>query len=447
MNFSHRKQLIALTLFTALAVPAQVAAQEQQLAQTDGRRLQRYTVTFLGTLGGTFSQPFGMNNKGEVNGVSTLPGDQNAHAFLWRNGVMTDLGTLGGPNSNGDFGVPFGPNERGDVVGGAETANPDPLGEDFCVFFNNLTCLPFVWKDGVMTPLPTLGGNNGSAGDINNRGQVVGIAENTTPDPTCLSLAPPFNQFDQIQEKPVIWENGEIRELPTFPGDPDGGANAINDRGQIVGASGNCSKGPDYALHALLWQNGALTDLGNLGGTLFSFAGNINNRGQIIGASDLPSDTTAHAFLWAKDSGMQDLGTLPGDVSSLAKGINDKGQVVGQSCDVDGNCRAFLWQNGVMTDLNTLVPGDGSTLFLFEAFGINSRGQFTAIGFDANSGDCCAFLATPSNGEVSGESATAAARGETSQRPKFVLPENVRKMLRQRLNHRYHIPGLQSPSR
>jgi probable HAF family extracellular repeat protein len=288
-----------------------------------------------------------------------------------------------------------------------------------------------------MTPLPTLGGNNGSASDINNRGQVVGIAENTTPDPTCLSLAPPFNQFDQIQEKPVIWENGEIRELPTFPGDPDGGANAINDRGQIVGASGNCSKGPDFALHGLLWQNGDWTDLGNLGGHTFTFAEDINNQGEVVGSSDLPGDTfPGHAFLWTKDSGIQNLGTLPGDVSSLAKGINDKGQVVGQSCDADGNCRAFLWQNGVMTDLNTLVPGGGSTFFMFEAFAINSRGQFATIAFDANSGDCCAFLATPVNGEAESGS-TKATPGQAIQNVGVSLPEKARNLLPDHLARQY----------
>jgi probable HAF family extracellular repeat protein len=57
------------------------------------------------------------------------------------------------------------------------------------------------------------------------------------------------------------------------------------------------------------------------------------------------------------------LGTLPGDVSSGAKDINNKGQVVGQSCDINQNCRAFLWQNGMMTDLNTLVPGGGVSVF------------------------------------------------------------------------------------
>jgi probable HAF family extracellular repeat protein len=403
------KCLIAVTLLAALATPVRLAAQQHT----------RYTVTYLGTLGGTFSQPFGMNNKGEVDGISTLPGDSETHAFLWRKGVMTDLGTLGGPNVNGDFGAQFGPNERGEVVGIAQTSAPNPLGE-LC-FGLDLICFPFFWRDGVMTSLPTLGGGIGVADDINNRGQVVGMVENTTPEPDCPVL---------LQLKPVFWEDSKIQEIPTFPGDTGGQAIAINDLAQVIGLSGGCQFGPTAGLHSWLWQNGALTDLGNLGGTQ-SAPSDINNRGQVVGQSDLPGDTTHHAFLW-QDGVMTDLGTLPGDFSTLPKGINVKGQVVGQSCDIDGNCRAFLWQNGVMIDLNTLVPGGGSTLFLFEAFAINSRGQFVAVGFDVNSGDCCAFLATPRNGEV-GSSGTPTVRDRTSKSPMLALPENIRKLLRQRL--------------
>src|SRR2546426_7148868 len=119
MKSGTLKCLIATTLLAALATPVRLAAQQHT----------RYSVTYLGTLGGTFSQPFGMNNKGEVDGISTLPGDNETHAFLWQNGVMTDLGTLGGPNVNGDFGAQFGPNERGEVVGIAQTSTPNPLGE------------------------------------------------------------------------------------------------------------------------------------------------------------------------------------------------------------------------------------------------------------------------------------------------------------------------------
>jgi len=142
---------------------------------------------------------------------------------------------------------------------------------------------------------------------------------------------------------------------------------------------------------------------------------------------------------------MRNLGTLPGDVASLAEGINSNGQMVGGSFDIDGNERAFLWQNGVMTDLNVLIPAD-SPLFLIEATGtINSRGQIAGVAFETSTREAHAFLATPSHGHGTGESATLAARGVTSKSLKVVLPENVGKMLQRRLGSRFHIPGPWTP--
>ena len=66
------------------------------------------------------------------------------------------------------------------------------------------------------------------------------------------------------------------------------------------------------------------------------------------------SNGTFLAFLW-QNGVATELGTLPPDVFSLAIGINDKGQIVGLSCDMDFDCRAFLWEDGTMTDLNALV--------------------------------------------------------------------------------------------
>jgi probable HAF family extracellular repeat protein len=130
---------------------------------------------------------------------------------------------------------------------------------------------------------------------------------------------------------------------------------------------------------------------------------------------------------------MADLGTLPGIPGSLATGINNKGQVVGFSDDFNGNTVALLWQNGGMTDLNTLIPAD-SRLFILEALGINDRGQIAGYAFNTTTGEVHGYLATPVPGSN--------ARGETSKRAKVVLPEKVRKMLRQRMAQRYHIPGL-----
>jgi len=163
----------------------------------------------------------------------------------------------------------------------------------------------------------------------------------------------------------------------------------------------------------------------------------------VVGASGLPGDTTFHAFLW-QNGVMRDLGTLPGDVASAAIGINSKGQVVGGSFDIDRNERAFLWQNGVMTDLNTLIPAD-CPLFLIQAFSNNSRGQIAGLALQISTGQLRGFLLTPSHGQGTGENATLAARGAISKNPEVVLPENVRKMLRQRLGSRFHIPGLGAP--
>ena len=265
----------------------------------------------LGTLGGTFSEAAGINNRGSVEGRSTLPGDK--------------------------------------VGGRAETSTPDPLGEDFCGLGTPLICLPFLWQKGVITPLPTLGGNNGQATGVNSRGEVAGQAEIAAPDPTCDPSITGDPQVLQI--KPVIWRNGNVQELPTFGGDPDGAALAINEIGQAVGFSGSCI---NFG-HALLWQNGRATDLGNFGGTMNNGAFDTSNQGQVVGLSGLPGDTTVHAFLW-QNGAMTDLGTLPGDVASEGDAINSKGQVVGASADMEGNVRAFLRQNGVMTDLNTLIP-------------------------------------------------------------------------------------------
>jgi probable HAF family extracellular repeat protein len=254
----------------------------------------------------------------------------------------------------------------------------------------------------VMTPLPTLGGSNGTALMVNKSGTVAGYAENTTVDHNC-----PAPQ--KLQFKPVIWQDGEVQELPTSSGNPEGMAYAINDSGQVVGASGTCAPYSIITglymqpLHALLWETGTVTDLGSLGGT---GQGNgiiphgINNQGQVVGYSDLKGNANFHAFLWARATGMQDLGTLTGDVNSLAIAINDAGDVVGVSLDANFNPRGFLWQNGTITDLNTLVPAN-SPLSLITACGINSSGQI--VGFAVTStGVAHGYLLTPVGESSSG---------------------------------------------
>jgi probable HAF family extracellular repeat protein len=358
----------------------------------------RYTLTDLGALGPN-GQPFSITNNGLIGGTSVLTGAAE-HAVLFYMGQKGDLATpgLGGQNS-----VAFSANERGQAVGQAETSTPDPNGEDFCGFkaegqpAAGTTCLASLWQYAVMIPLPTLGGPNGTALQVNKSGAVAGFAENTKVDPNC-----PAPQ--KLQFQPVIWQNGEVQQLPTSSGNLEGAAYSINDSGQMVGASGSCAALSPLTglymqpLHALLWETGEVTDLGTLGGTgqgngIFAHA--INSQGQAVGYSDLRGNANFHAFLWTRATGMQDLGTLTGDVNSLANALNDAGDVVGVSLDANFKPRAFLWENGTMTDLNALIPAN-SSLHLMLACGINSRGQIVGFGV-TNAGVAHGYLLTPNS--------------------------------------------------
>ena len=411
------------TILIVAALPIQLAAQDQS---GDQKSLTNYVVKDLGTLGGTGSVAEGISDRNWVIGSANLPGDQNGHVFLWRDGIKTDLGTLGGPNSSEQWPVK---DNRGLIAAVGETSGADPLGENFCGFNTGLTCLGFLWQGGKKTPLPTLGGNNGQALGINNQGQVVGYAENRTVDSTCV---PP----QVLDFEAVIWgpKTAQVQQLPPLPGDTVTAASGINDHGRVVGVSGVCS---DPTSHGVIWENRVVTDLGNLGGVLNTIPWAINFDGQVVGQSDLAGDTTLHAFLWNKRNGMRDLGTLPGDSASLAFGTNNNGQVVGGSClDATFNsCTAFLWQHGVMSDLNALVKPGSTPLYLFFGNDINSRGEIAAYGFDQSNGEFHAALAIPwqeqqVQDDVRGP---AALTTRASDRPKITLPENIRRLLQQKL--------------
>ena len=391
----------------------------------------RYALTDLGPVGPPPGQPYFITSDGLVSGA-VATSDGKLHAVLWYRGLRIDIGApgLGGLNSQA-----FGVNDRGQAVGEGQTSIPN--GEDFCGFSalgfpgSSTSCLPFIWQNGLMTKLPTLGGANGSANLLNNRGEVVGFAETDKPQPNC-----PVSQFE-----PVIWENSGIHSLPTFPGDPDGAAFGINDNGQVVGVSGSCApfNGNSqlylFESHALLWEKGIATDLGSFGGT-GAFAGNhacaINNFGQVVGHSDATGDATTYAFLWTRESGMQNLKTLPGDFGSLALGINDRGEVVGSSFGLNFFFRAFLWQNGKMTDLNSLIPAN-SPLYLQLAESINSDGDIVGLG-QTPSGEVHGFLAIPRDSESDRERVFSPA--SQTEAGAMAPSESAREMLLRRLGIR-----------
>jgi probable HAF family extracellular repeat protein len=423
----------------------------QSGAQEENPKHIRYTVIDLGTLGGTYSFAYGLSNAGQVAGGAATPTQTDGlseTAFLWDRGHITDLGTLGGFNTglNSEAG---GPNARGESALLSETFLTDPNGEDFCGFGTHRQCLGATWKDGVMTPLSTLGGTNSEALWINSRGQVVGFAETSHGEANC---AVP-NQH--LRFEAVIWQpNGEIRELHPLRGDTVGFAWGINDNGEAVGTSGLCSNtsvppGSNFGLHAVLWDKQGSPHLIPGLAHINNLATDVNHRGDVAGNSQLP-DGTIHVFLWTRETGTHDIGSLPASVLTVAPcchTMNDKREITGFAIDAKGNMRAFLWKDKVIVDLNTLIPKN-SPLYLLASASINARGQIA--GWGANSkGDIHAFLATPcglNDGDGDADHATwcseqgadtSAGADMSSQRPNVVLSENARKHLQQRLGLRH----------
>jgi probable HAF family extracellular repeat protein len=415
-------------LVCGLALLAAAAA----YAGNDDPAPPAYIVFDTGPAGGSFAAGSGINNSGWVSGLITTASGA-IHAALYVPGNVIDLGTLGGANSAVEWPVK---NNHGVVVGIAESATRDPNGELFsCADFiptTGATCLPFIWQQTTgMVQLPLLGGNNGFATGVNNAGVAVGWAETAVHDPSCI--APQVLQFLAVEWGPG---SGEKHVLPPWPGDSTSAATAINESGQVVGISGDCGDavGAFSARHALLWLNGRPVRLPTLGGQGWNTPMAINNSGAAAGFSDTPGDVVGgvltanfQAALWPAGGAIVNLHTLPGDALAEATGINDRGQVIGTSFAASGASRAFLWQDGSIYDLNTLVPAD-SALYMVGTGDINDHGDITGEACVVASG-CTVFhtfVAIPAPG-----AAAHASQNESGQAPLTVADPRI---LRQHLH-------------
>ena len=177
-----------------------------------------------------------------------------------------------------------------------------------------------------------------------------------------------------------------------------------------------------------------MTNLGTLGG-IQSFPEAINDRSQVVGeftVLDSQGTGISHAFRW-EHGRRQDLGTVAGDSDSIAYAINHKGQIVGASgsgfIDLPFNpVHAFLWENGVLTDLNTLIPAN-SDLQLIAAYGINAQGQIAALAFEFSTSTVRALLLNPHDSTSANQGNASAAQTATAWTPQIILPENVRNLL------------------
>lgn len=315
----------------------------------------------LGTLGGSHSEAFAINDANQVVGWSSttdIDWTNSIHAFLWEDGMMTDLGTLGGSSSRA-----YGINNSRQVVGMAYTIDNDPTSRH-----------AFLWRDGVMIDLGTLGssvsGDDSEAYGINDANQVVGWSRTNTGD---------LHAF--------LWEDGVMTDLGILGGSGSY-AYAINNAGQVVGRAYTAP--PSQANHAFLWEDSVMKDLGTFNGGSESYAYAINRATYVLGWSKNASGNT-RACIWDSNGSISSLGTL-GGWTSEAYGINDANQVVGWALNALHDRRAFLYTDGLMVDLNQLLP-EGSSWELMEARDINNNGQIVGWGFI--NGEAHAFLLTP----------------------------------------------------
>lgn len=350
---TRRRWVPALGAVLVLAAPA--AAVVATAGPAHAATQVRYTYVDLGVLGPPNSGPpssraYDINASGQIVGYSDVRGNPAVHAFRWQKGTMTDLGIH--YQSPYSLSSAAAINDNGDAVGHGNVSQHEPSHA-------------LLFRDGEVRDLGTgLGYGSGShANDINNAGLVVGarVTEQGAP------------------ERAVIWRNGAIHELGTFGGTAgrfgtESIAYGVNEAGHVVGAA----LPPSGPLHAFVWNGRRLRDLGTLGGNNeATTAHDINDAGQVTGYSP-GADGRVHAFLWERGV-MRDLGVPTGATSSFGYGINNRGQVVGTAgfgglFDPDAHARAVIWQDGVVTDLRTLVDDVPPEINLLTGHAVNDDG-------------------------------------------------------------------------
>jgi probable HAF family extracellular repeat protein len=317
-----------------------------------------YQVIDLGVLpGGNASTATSISGSGLIAGTSDVTTASNPSSSTFADAATfstssppTDLGYLPSiPNGSPFMGLSSGTgiNNSGQVVGSSfiqdSTGSMHPSA--------------FLYQNGSMTTLKGLNPNLPSAAfGINNSGQITGYAY----DPVANA------------DRAFLYTNGSVANLPFPNGFTSTFGHAVNDLGDVVG--GGLINGESTGA-GFIYSNGKIQVLGGLSDALA-----INNLDEVVGSTDLSGNgDTQHAFSEFNGS-YTDLGILTtnGIGSSVAYGLNDLGQIVGFS-QTDIGQSAFLYQQSMMVDLNTLIdPSSGWTLTAANA--INDQGQIVGVG-------------------------------------------------------------------
>jgi probable HAF family extracellular repeat protein len=325
------------------------AASSLVIAQTS------YSVTDLGTLTSNgYSVARAVNSSAEVTGAAGNNNSNISDVFLYSQGTISSLGTLGGTSGIGN-----GINTAGQVAGYSQNSSN--------------TYRAFLSSGTTLTDIGDLGGGSAVGYAINDHGQIVGSAVTA-----------------KGENHPFLYRNGRMIDLGTLGSSNNdwwNSAQGINNSGVVTGTSYDAQGN----FFGFVWKSGKMTKMGTLGGP-WSQGYAINNKGQITGLA-YTKNGSAHAFIAnCGTCRLKDLGTFSGSTSTVwGFGINDAGIVVGRATFA-GTYHAFVYHSGKIKDLNGMIPG-GSGWVLIEADGINAAGQI--VGMGTHNGQEHAFLLTP----------------------------------------------------
>jgi len=349
-----------------------------------------YTITNLGDFGGDENDAKAVNRFGHVVGYSTAGAPSyEAHAWLWlpeaKFGLSAGMNDLGGVPNWDDNNIAWDVNSSSQVVGNSCVAS------SYCRAFLWLPEYSLGLAPGIhqLSPLP--GDDFSYASGLNNAAEVVGTSSEyglTPPDPTDSWLWLPHAHYGRSAGTHLI---------PLVLGFAQSGATDINGAGIVAVTQSTVEFGYEQHFRAYKWDPDTtnFTALPSAGGAnTDSFAVAVNDAEIVVGDwEDDPITQYAQrrAALW-EGTTITDVGSF-GGTHSTAYGINKWTQVVGGSDDESETQRAFLWEDGTMSDLNDYLPAESEWTNLTVAHDISDPGYIVGRG-ETSEGER-PFLMTP----------------------------------------------------